>query len=90
MDKEFYDLCYDAWRNGKDPDAVSIDRYDDRLADGYYPDEITLSMGTPEPANTAECDNMPCDRNSGTGCTQPVSISSAGECIHAYNNGDTR
>jgi len=37
-----------------------------------------------------ECDNMPCDRNIGTGCTGPVSISSAGECIFAYNNGDRR
>lgn len=48
-DKEFYDLCYEAWRNGKNPDAVSIDRYDARLADGYSPDEITLDMVYPKP-----------------------------------------
>ena len=38
----FYDLCYEAWRSGKNPDAISEDRYDDLLAQGYYPDEISL------------------------------------------------
>jgi len=47
MDKKFYDLVYEAWMEGKDPDAVSIDRYDDKRADGYYPDEITLDMVYP-------------------------------------------
>ena len=46
MNKEdrdrFGDLVYDAWRFGKNPDRVSEDRYEDRRAQGYYPDEITL------------------------------------------------
>ena len=59
MDKEFYDLVYDAWIRGKDPDAVSIDRYDDRLADGYYPEEITLDMVYPKPPEPEiECDDQ--------------------------------
>lgn len=41
------DLVYDAWRSGRNPDAVSRDRFDDRLADGYYPDEISLEMVLP-------------------------------------------
>jgi len=48
MDDEFYDLCYEAWRSNKDPDLVSIDRYDDCLARGYYPEEISLGMVYPK------------------------------------------
>lgn len=47
-DERFYDLVYDAWRAGKDYDAVSRDRFDDKLSDGYYPDEITLDMVLPK------------------------------------------
>jgi hypothetical protein len=49
MDDEFYDLCYEAWCRGRNPDSVSIDQYDACLADGYYPDEITLDMVYPKP-----------------------------------------
>ena len=38
----FYDLVYEAYRQGKDSDAVDRDRFDDMRASGYYPDEITL------------------------------------------------
>ena len=48
MDDEFYDLCYDAWRSGKNPDAVDPDAYDDARCRGYYPDEITLDMVYPK------------------------------------------
>jgi len=44
MDDEFYDICYDAWRSGKNPDNVSEDKWDYYRAEGYYPDEITLGM----------------------------------------------
>ena len=45
----FYDLCYDAWRSGKNPDSLSIDKYDAyQQVDGYYPDEITLEMMLPQ------------------------------------------
>jgi hypothetical protein len=44
----FYDLCYDAWRSGRDPDAVSMDRYDDFRAQGFHPDEITVPMMLPK------------------------------------------
>ena len=57
-EKRFGDLVYDAWRAGKNPDSVSRDRYDDRLAEGYYPDEISLKDVLPpsrpvEPIATA-------------------------------------
>ena len=42
--KRFYDLVYDAWLRGRNSDAVSIDRFDDRLIEGYPPEEITLNM----------------------------------------------
>jgi hypothetical protein len=48
MEKEFDDLVYEAWRRGRNPDLVSADRYDDRRAQGYYPDEITLDMVLPK------------------------------------------
>lgn len=41
-DDRFYDLVYDAWRSGRDSDAVSRDRFDYRLSQGYCPDEIRL------------------------------------------------
>ena len=47
MDSEFYDLVYEAWRNGRNPDAVREDRFDDYLACGYLPDEISLNMILP-------------------------------------------
>ena len=43
----FGDLCYEAWRCGRNPDAILQDRFDDRLAEGYYPDEISLDMVLP-------------------------------------------
>ena len=42
MSKEIYDLRYEAWRCGKNPDAVSEEAYDMMLARGFAPDEITL------------------------------------------------
>jgi len=46
--EDFYDLVYDAWRNGKDPDAVNMDAFDDYLGKGYPSDEITVDMVYPE------------------------------------------
>ena len=48
MEKEFYDLVYEAWRNGKNPDAVSMDDYYYYRDYGYYPDEISLDMVYPK------------------------------------------
>ena len=46
-DEYFADLCDEAWRRGRNPDAVSRDRFDDRLAAGFWPDEISLDMVLP-------------------------------------------
>jgi hypothetical protein len=54
MEDEFYELCYETWMTGKNPDLVDIDRYDDARADGYYPDEITLKMVYPLPPQEDE------------------------------------
>jgi len=54
MEKDFYDLVYDAWRSGKDPDAVSADLYEDYRNNGYYPDEISLGMVYPKNNNRVE------------------------------------
>ena len=48
MEDEFYDLVYDAWRQGKIPDMVSGDSYDDLRSQGYYPDEISVRDVYPE------------------------------------------
>ena len=48
MEKEFYDLVYEAWMSGRNPDVVSEDRYDDLRAAGYYPDEISLGDVLPK------------------------------------------
>lgn len=48
MDDNFYDLVYDAWLNGENPDTVSEDAYDDMLSQGFYPDEITLTDVLPD------------------------------------------
>jgi hypothetical protein len=53
MDDEFYDLVYEAWQTGKDPDAVSIDAYDNCRTQGYYPDEISLNMVYPKQTNSS-------------------------------------
>jgi len=39
-DKEFYDMCYDAYMSGKNPDMVSEDAYDMMLDRGFTPDEV--------------------------------------------------
>jgi len=54
MEDEFYDLVYEAWRRGKDSDAVSMDSYDDYRDRGYYPDEISLDMVYPKSNNRIE------------------------------------
>ena len=53
MEDEFYDLVYDAWRQGKSPDRVSEDRYDDLRSQGYYPDEISVKDVYPKPNTPA-------------------------------------
>ena len=42
MDKEFYDLCYEAHRQGKNSDLVSEERYEMCKDRGFRADEITL------------------------------------------------
>lgn len=37
-DKEFYDLCYDAWREGRNPDMVNRDIYETMK---YYDVELS-------------------------------------------------
>lgn len=41
MSNDFYDKVYDAYRAGRNPDLVSVDKYDMMLAKGFYPDEIS-------------------------------------------------
>jgi len=48
MDDNFYDLVYEAWMTGKNPDNVDAERYDHMESRGYYPDEITLSDVYPQ------------------------------------------
>jgi hypothetical protein len=43
MDKEFYDLCYEEWMRGGNPDDLQEDAYDHMKDSGYYPDEIRPS-----------------------------------------------
>lgn len=43
MTDEFYDLVYEAWRSGKNPDLVSYDELDRLLSVGYYSDEISIN-----------------------------------------------
>ena len=38
----YYDLVYEAWRSGHNPDAVSRDDYGYRRSQGYAPDEIGI------------------------------------------------
>ena len=45
--KAFFDLTYDAWRSGRNPDALSRDDFSGFMADGYAPEEITLNMMIP-------------------------------------------
>lgn len=44
----FYELVYDAWRSGKDPDAIDGDRFDYFLSQGCEAEEISLSMMLPQ------------------------------------------
>lgn len=57
--KRFYDLVYDAWRSGRNPDSVSRDWFDDFRAQGYYPDEISLEMVYPKPSEDLETEEGP-------------------------------
>lgn len=45
--KRLGDLQYDAWMNGRDPDAVDPDKYDHYRSQGFYPEEISLNMMVP-------------------------------------------
>ena len=38
---DFYDKCYDAWRDGKNPDMVNDEKYERKIDQGYYPDEFS-------------------------------------------------
>jgi hypothetical protein len=40
--ERLYDLQYEAWRSGRNPDDVSEDNYDSCRSSGYHPDEIGL------------------------------------------------
>ena len=42
--ERFYDLCYEAWCRGVNPDYVNYDNYDYCRSQGYYPEEIGLDM----------------------------------------------
>ena len=53
-DDAFYDLCYEAWCRGENPDNVSRDRFDDCLYRGFYPDEIGLRDVLPREPNPTE------------------------------------
>ena len=44
LEKAFYDLVYDAWQLGNNPDNVSRDDFDLHIEQGYPVDEITLDM----------------------------------------------
>jgi len=41
MIDDFYDKLYDAWKSGCNPDCVSEERYNNLLAGGLSPDEIS-------------------------------------------------
>ena len=40
-ERDFYDRCYDAWREGRNPDMVSWDTYDMLRASGAEEQDIT-------------------------------------------------
>ena len=40
-ERDFYDRCYDAWREGRNPDMVSWDTYDMLRASGVEEQDIT-------------------------------------------------
>jgi hypothetical protein len=46
-EKEYYDRVYEAWRTGRDSDAISRDDWDYYKAMGYQPDEISTDMLCP-------------------------------------------
>jgi hypothetical protein len=37
---EFYDVCYEVWRSGGNPDQIDRDRVDDYLYDGASPEDV--------------------------------------------------
>ena len=47
--KRYYDLVYEAWTTGNDPDLVSEDAYDHMRMRGFYPNEIELRDVYPRP-----------------------------------------
>lgn len=54
MEDEFYDLCYEAWRVGRNVDSVSYDDYEYMRSMGFYPDEITLNDVFPDQEHEPE------------------------------------
>jgi radical SAM superfamily enzyme with C-terminal helix-hairpin-helix motif len=72
MEDEFYDLVYDAWRQGKNPDLVSEESYDDMRSQGYYPDEISVKDVYPKHNNGINSDResrCACADNQGGPCS---------------------
>lgn len=52
INDDFYELCYEAWLSGRDPDTVSRNEYDRLLSRGYSPDEISWQDCYPEETET--------------------------------------
>lgn len=44
----YYDLQYEAWRSGRNPDNLSMDEFDYYQSLGYQSEEISLEMIYPE------------------------------------------
>lgn len=43
MGDTFYDVCYDVWQRGGNPDLVDRDRVMDAAREGDYPEDIAES-----------------------------------------------
>ena len=56
-ERDFYDRCYDAWREGRNPDMVSRDSYDMLLAHGIEEQDITWRDCYPNHGRPTEQDN---------------------------------
>jgi hypothetical protein len=43
MDKEFYDVQYEAWREGSNPDLITEDKWNELKSRGFAADEISVA-----------------------------------------------